>query len=106
MREVKIFMTAALLQLFFAFGFIILVCVFTYKMTLPLCLKVIDLCFDSAHFRIGICLFLAMAFCAVGMLQLRDFVKETGPDLSRYFPLYFFVSGFFLLIGLRKQNLK
>lgn len=95
---------AGLLQLIFAIAFIALACVFTYKATLPLCLKIIDLCFVSFYFRMGICIFLALAFFAVGILQLRDFFKEPNPGLALFFPLSFLVTGIFLFLGLRKPN--
>jgi len=94
-----------LLQLFFAFAFVILGCIFTYKMTLALALKIIDLCFDSTLFRMGVIFFLAVVFCVVGALQLKDFIEKTDSGLSRFFPLSFFVSGIFLLLGFRKYTL-
>lgn len=97
-------MTAGLLQLFFAFAFLALACIFTYKITLPLGLKIIDLCFDSTHFRLGMSIFLAVVFCAVGILQFKDFIEETDPGMSRFFPLSFFVSGIFLFLGFQMQK--
>lgn len=98
-------MIAGFLQLIFALAFLALACILTYKITLPLGLKIIDLCFDSEHFRIGVSILLAMVFCAIGVLQLKDFLEEPDSDLSRFFLLSFFVSGIFLFLGFRKRDL-
>jgi hypothetical protein len=92
-------MIAGLLQLLFGLGFLAGVCFLTYKITLPIGLKMIDLCCKSARFRIGICIFLAAVFCAVGLVQLNDFFEETGSDLARFFPLSFFASSIFLVLA-------
>jgi len=93
-----------LIQLFLAIALIILACIATYKITVPLCLKIIDLCFDSNHFRVGICIFMAIAFCTAGLFQLKDFVTSTEFDLSWFFPLSLFVSGIFLVLGFLKMK--
>ncbi|KTC74849.1 hypothetical protein Lbir_0639 [Legionella birminghamensis] len=98
-------MLTVFLQTLFAIGFISLLCFVTYKITLFLCFNIIDLCFASSLFRRGMCLFLALFFCVVGGLQLHDFIQESKPDLSRFFPLSFFVSGIFLILTFRKQRL-
>lgn len=98
-------MISGFLQLIFALAFLALACIFTYKITLPLCLKIIELCIDSPRFRMGISIFLALAFCAVGILQLKDFLEEPDLGLAIFFPLSFFVMGIFLFLGLHKQNL-
>ncbi len=97
-------MLTGLLQLIFAIPFVALVCFVTYKVTLPICLKIIDFGFESAHFRTGICIFLALAFCAVGILQLRHFIEEVEHGLSWFFPLSFLSSGFFLFLIFWKRN--
>ncbi len=91
-------MIAGLGQLILAIAFVGLVSFFTYKVTLLTCLKSIELCFESTIFRRGICILLALIFCAVGILQLRDFVKESEQGLSRLFPLSFLSSGIFLFL--------
>jgi hypothetical protein len=88
----------AFLQLILAITFVVLACFLTYKITLPICLKIIDLCFESKVFRIGICIFLAGLFCAVGIVQLKDFANETGHGLHSFFPLSFSSSGIFLFL--------
>jgi hypothetical protein len=97
-------MLDGLLQLTLAIAFVVLVCFLTYKTVLPACLKIIDLCFKSTIFRVGTCIFLALAFCAVGIFQLKDFVEETEHGLSRFFPLYFLISGFFLFLIFWKRK--
>ncbi len=94
----------AILQLILACGFIIGVCFGTYKLVLPICLKIIDLCFESYLFRMAVSIFLALAFCAVGIMQLIDFTKEIEHGLSCFFPLSFLVSAFFLFMTLKKQK--
>ncbi len=89
-----------LLQLLCACIFLVLVCTITYKMTLPVGLKIIELCLESSRFRAGVSFFLALIFGAVGILQLIDFMEETGPDLSRFFPLSFLITAIFLFLGL------
>jgi len=98
-------MSTVLLQLLFAIGFIGLLCFVTYKITLYLGLKIIDLCFASSLFRKGLSAFLALIFGVTGGWQLHDFIQEPKPDLSRFFPLSFFVSGVFVILAFRKQRL-
>lgn len=81
-----------------AITFIVLICFIAYKIILPVCLKIIDLCFESHTFRIGIGIFLALAFCAIGALQLKDFVEKPEPGMSSFFPLSFLTSGIFLIL--------
>lgn len=97
-------MISGLLQLIVAIAFIVLVCFVTYKLTLPICLKIIDLCFESTNFRLGICTFLALAFCAVGILQLQDFIEEIEHGLTWFFPLSFLSSGIFLFLIFWKRK--
>lgn len=92
------------LQLIFAFAFVALACFVMYKVSMPICLKVIDLCFDSRVFRTGIYIFLALAFCALGIMQLIDFTKGIEPGLSRFFPGSFLCSGLFLFFIFWKRK--
>ena len=98
------FMIAGPLQLILAIAFVVLVCFFTYKVMLPICLKIIDLCFESTVFRMGICIFLVFVFCAVGILQLIDFLEETDHGLSWFFPLSFLSSGIFVFLIFWKRK--
>lgn len=97
-------MIITFLQLVVAIAFVALVCILTYKIILPLCLKIIDLCFKSTVFRTGVCILLALAFCAVGILQLKDFIQESEYGLSWFFPLSFLVSGIFLFLIFWKRK--
>jgi len=53
-------------------AYVALACYLTYKIAITLMDKVIDLCFDSPKFRIGLSLILSLAFLALGLLQLID----------------------------------
>ena len=97
-------MLGSLLQLILAIGFVASACVFTYKVMLPICLKIIDLGFESHIFRRGVCIVLALAFCAVGILQLKDFSEEIESGLSRFFPFSFLSSGIFLFLIFWKRK--
>lgn len=97
-------MLGSLLQLLLAIGFVVLACFFTYKLMLPICLKIIDLGFESHIFRRGICIVLALAFCAIGIVQLKDFFEEIEPGLSRFFPFSFLSSGLFLFLIFWKRK--
>ncbi len=97
-------MIAGVLQLILAIAFVALACFITYKVALSICLKIIDLGFESTTFRLGICIFLALAFCAIGILMLKDFIEETEPGLSRFFPLFFLASGIFLFLIFWKRK--
>jgi hypothetical protein len=97
-------MIISLLQLILAIAFVVLVCFFTYKATLPIGLKIIDFCIESNIFRTGICILLALVFCAVGILQLIDFVVEVEPGISWFFPLSFLSSGIFLFLIFWKRK--
>lgn len=97
-------MIAGLLQLILAIAFVALACFIIYKVTLPIILKIIDLGFESTIFRLGICIFLALAFCAFGILLLKDFIEETEHGMSWFFPLYFLTSGFFLFLIFWKRK--
>lgn len=92
------------LQLFLGIAFLVLVCFIAYKIILPICLKIIDLCFESNIFRFGVCIFLALVFCAIGILQLKDFIQETEPEMSKFFPLSFLASGIFLILTFWKRK--
>jgi hypothetical protein len=96
---------AGLLQLLFALAFIAFVCFVTYKITLPICLKIIDLCFESPRFRLGVLIFFAVAFAVLGIWQLKDFLEGVLPNLSRFFPLYFLISVIFVYLIYRNQKL-
>ena len=87
-----------LLQLLLGFAFIGLACFLTYKMTLHLALKIIDLCFAHPLFNIGVTFFFAVVFCAIGIFQLKVFIEE-GSNLSRFFPLSFISSAICLFLG-------
>jgi hypothetical protein len=97
-------MLTGILQLALAIAFVVLVCVVTYKAVLAVCLKIIDLCFESTIFRFGICILLASVFCVMGILQLKDFVEETEHGMSRFFPLSFLASGIFLFLIFWKRK--
>lgn len=94
-----------LLQLFFALATIVAACIIVYKLSLPLALKIMNLSMESARFRKGICFFLAFLFCAVGVLQLIDFMEEASPGLSRFFPLFFLNAAILMYLGSVKQLL-
>lgn len=94
-----------LLQLLFALVTIVAACMIVYKLSLPLALKIMNLSMESARFRKGICFFLAFLFCAMGVLQLIDFMEETSPGLSRFFPLFFLNAGIMVYLGSVKQRL-
>lgn len=98
-------MSAILLQLLFAIGFISLLCFVTYKITLYLSFKIIDLCYASSLFRRAMCAFLALIFLVVGGLQLHDFIQKSMIALSQFFPLSFLVAGIFLMLAFRKQRM-
>lgn len=93
-----------LLKLIFIIGFIVFVCMITYKLTLPLGLKIIDLSFESPVFRVSACFFLAVFFFVGGIMQLQDFMEGSNLSLSRFFPLSFLVMVICVFLGLRKQN--
>ena len=93
-----------LVQLSLAISFVILVCVATYKLTLPLALKIIDLCKISPFFRKGACIFFAIVFFITGLFQLKDFLKEIDSDLTQFFPLTLLAAGIFLFLGLQNQK--
>ncbi len=93
-----------LLQLILVLGYVALACFVAYKISMPICLKIIDLCFDSHTFRIGISIFLALAFFAAGIMQLIDFSKGIEPGLSRFFPGSFLCSGLFLFFIFWKRK--
>lgn len=97
-RTVENIMISGLLQLILALAFVALACLLTYKITVPICLKIFDLGLRSTIFRKGICITLALFFGAVGILMLKDFIEETEHGLTRYFPLLFLTSGFFLFL--------
>ena len=97
-------MVAGLLQLILAIAFVALVCFITYKATLPILLKIIDLSFESVIFRLGTWIFLALAFCATGIMMLKDFIGETEYGLSWLFPFYFLISGFFVFLIFWKRK--
>lgn len=97
-------MLSGLFQLILAITFVVLACAVIYKITLPMCLKIIDLCLESTKFRRGICIFLALVFCVIGMMQLKDFVEDTDHGLSRFFPLSFLSSGIFLFLAFWKRK--
>lgn len=94
-------MIAILFQFFIALVFVILVCIFHIKITLPMGLKIFDLTLKSKLFRVGICIFFAVAFSALGVMQLTDFIEK--PTL-RCFPFSFLNTGIFLFLGLHKRN--
>ena len=98
------FMMSGLLQLILAIAFVALVCFFTYRVMLPICLKIFDLCSESTAFRRGTCILLALIFCAVGILQLIDFLEETDPGLAWFFPLSFLSSGIFIFLIFCKRK--
>jgi hypothetical protein len=98
-------MLAPMLQLFLALIFVALVCVITYKITLPLIIKIVNLSIESTRFRMGLSFLLAAMFFAIGALQLSDFIEESNPGLSRFFPLSFLITGIWLFLGLRKHPL-
>ena len=98
-------LASRLLQLFFALAFVSVTCFATYKITLPLLIKIVDLSIKSARFRMGISFFLAVMFCAIGALQLSDYIEDMGLSLSRFFPLSFLIAGIFVFLGLRKNPL-
>lgn len=94
-------MLSIVLKLFFAVVFVIFVCIFAYKITYLLCSKIIDLCFNSVYSSVFLCALLALFFCTVGVMQLKDFIQETHFDLSAFFPLSFLVAGICLYLGYR-----
>ncbi len=93
-------MISSFLKISLIIAYVALACYLTYKITITLMDKVIDLCFDSPKFRIGLCLILSLAFCALGLLQLTDYLKGTGPSLALFFPLSFSLSGILLFLGI------
>lgn len=86
-----------------ALGFLALVSIITYKLTLPLGLKLIDLCFDSPVFCSRLFFCFAIAFFIVGVFQLKDYFELSSSSLSLFFPLSFFISGIFVYLGLLKR---
>ncbi len=86
-----------------ALGFLGLVSFITYKITLPLGLKIIDLCFDSPVFCSRIFFCFAITFFIVGILQFKDYFELSSSSLSLFFPLSFFLSGIFVYLGLLKR---
>lgn len=95
---------STMLQLILGIGFVVLACFLTYKITVPICVKIIDLCFVSPIFRRGTSIFLAVIFGAVGILLLEDFTQEIKQDLSCFFPLSFLLSGIFLFLTFWKRG--
>ncbi|MDR3503660.1 MAG: hypothetical protein P4L79_13870 [Legionella sp.] len=93
------------LQLILALTFIAVLCFATYKVTVLLGAKLIDLTFKSINFCRGVCVFLALCFFLVGVLSYQDFITQTGPDLSRFFPLFCVCGGFFLFLSLRVRQM-
>jgi hypothetical protein len=91
-------MLTIILQLTLGIGFVVMVCFLAYKVVLPACLKIIDICFKSNLFRLGVCIFLALIFCGFGVLQLKDYREEIEHGMSRFFPLSFLASGIFLFL--------
>lgn len=83
-------------QLILAIVFIALVCFLTYKAVLPVCLKIIDLSIEFPVFRKSLCLFLALAFGIVGILQLIDFSHEAKESIP--FLLSFLSSAIFFYL--------
>ena len=95
---------SSILQLVLAIGFVALTCFLFYKIILPINLKIIDLCMESDIFRIGICITLALAFYASGIVQLKDFNESAERNLSRFFPLSFLSSLIFLFLAFCKRK--
>ena len=87
-----------ILQLILAIAFIALVCFLLYKTVLPLCLKIIDLSLKSSVFRKSSSLLLALAFGAVGILQLIDFLHGIERSMTMFFPLSFLASAIFIYL--------
>lgn len=86
-----------------ALGFLAVVSIITYKITLPLGLKVIDLCFDSPHFSSRLFFCFAIVFFIFGIFQLKDYFGISSSSLSLFFPLSFSMSGIFIYLGLLKR---
>lgn len=94
-----------LLHFLGALAFIAMMSFSTYKIILPLGLKIINLCLKSHRFSAGISFFLAICFCVSGIFQFNDFITEADLSLSHFFPLSFISSGLLLFVGFRNYKL-
>jgi hypothetical protein len=95
---------AFLVKFFFIVSFLAIIGIITYKVILPIGLKIIDFTFDSLCFRFAISIFLAIFFFVGGIMQLRAFLGELSINLSLFFPLSFFLTGICLYLGLQAKN--
>jgi hypothetical protein len=95
----------AIIQLTLALIFIVIMCFSTYKVTVFLGTKMIDLMFKSINFSRGIGIFFALCFFLVGTISYQDFIAQTGPDLSKGFPLFFLCGGLFLFLSLHAKHM-
>ena len=84
------------LQFLLALTSIVIVGLLTYKITLFLGYKIIDVYSQPCWARKIISLLIGLFFGMMGAIQLEDFMLEDHLSLSAAFPLTFLVAGFFL----------
>ena len=97
-------MAGKILLIIIALAYILLMCFITYKVTVKLSMKLIDLCFDSPRFRSVSMITFMIIFFLVGLFQLHDFLTENNTGLAQFFPLSFIALGLAMFLFLRNQT--